>query len=71
MCLAIPARVIHIQDNWGKADFGGVMRKVRLDLLEDVKEGDYVLVHVGFAIEKIDEEEAMEFYRIWSGYGDR
>jgi len=66
MCLAVPAKVVHIEGKFGKADFGGVIRKIRLDLVEDVKEGDYVLVHVGFAIEKIEENEAMEIYRIWS-----
>ena len=70
MCLAIPAKVIEVDKGVGKVDFGGVLRTVRLDLLEDVESGDYVLVHVGFAIEKLDEEEAIECFKIWGAYGD-
>ncbi|RLG72977.1 MAG: HypC/HybG/HupF family hydrogenase formation chaperone [Methanobacteriota archaeon] len=58
MCLAIPAKIVSIEGETGVVDFGGVKQKVRLDLLPDVSVGDHVLVHVGFAIEKIDKEEA-------------
>ncbi|HDM36694.1 MAG TPA: HypC/HybG/HupF family hydrogenase formation chaperone [Candidatus Syntrophoarchaeum butanivorans] len=71
MCLAVPAKIIKVNDRIGEADFGGVVRGVRLDLLEDVKVGEYVLVHVGFAIERIDEKEAEEFFKIWGDYGTR
>ncbi len=60
MCLAIPSRVVEIyEDNTALVDTLGVKRKVSLELMnEEVKVGDYVLIHVGFAIQKIDEEEA-------------
>jgi len=47
------------------ADFGGVKREIAISLLEDVKVGDYVIVHTGFAIETLDEEEAAETLRLW------
>lgn len=61
MCLAVPARVVELVDKANqiaKVDIGGVRRNISVALLEDVKVGDWVLVHVGFAIQKIDEEEA-------------
>lgn len=64
MCLAVPGKVIEIKDTVGIVDFNGVKREVRLDLV-DVKVGDYVIVHTGFAIEKMDEKEALESLEIW------
>ncbi|HII94269.1 MAG: hydrogenase assembly chaperone [Candidatus Methanofastidiosum methylothiophilum] len=64
MCLAVPGKVIEIKDSVGIVDFNGVKREVRLDLV-DVKVGDYVIVHTGFAIEKMDEKEALESLEIW------
>jgi hydrogenase expression/formation protein HypC len=64
MCLAIPARIVNIEDGMGTVDMAGVQKKVSLILLEDAKEGDYVIVHAGFGIHKIDEEVAMESLRI-------
>jgi len=60
MCLAIPGKVLEIQENKGVVDISGMKIETRLDLLEDVKEGDYVLIHAGFAIERLLEEEAQE-----------
>ncbi len=60
MCLAIPSKVIKIEDSIGTIDVDGVIREASLLLLEDVKVGDYVIVHAGFAINKIDEKAAME-----------
>ncbi len=67
MCLATVARVLEIGEDGRTAwvDFGGVKREVRLDLLPDVKVGDYVLIHTGFAIEKVDEETAREILSAW------
>jgi len=65
MCLGIPARIEEIRNNKAIADFGGVRREIRIDLIDDLKVGDYVIVHVGFAIEKLDEKEAMESLKIW------
>ena len=61
MCLAIPGKVLSIEEGIGrlaKVQFGGILRTVSLDLVPEAGIGDYVLVHVGFAISKIDEDEA-------------
>lgn len=63
MCLGIPAKVIEIDDDggllrMGKVDFGGVTRQVCLAYVPEAQVGDYVIVHVGFAISRLDEEEA-------------
>jgi hydrogenase expression/formation protein HypC len=65
MCLAIPARVTSINENrMAEVDIMGVTRHVSLDLVPEAKEGDYVLVHAGFAIQVIDEEAAEENLRL-------
>ncbi|HOG73722.1 MAG TPA: HypC/HybG/HupF family hydrogenase formation chaperone [Methanofastidiosum sp.] len=64
MCLAVPGKVIEIEGSIGIVDFNGVKREVRLDLV-DAKIGDYVIVHTGFAIEKMDEKDALESLDIW------
>ena len=67
MCLAVPAKVTKILDEKGYAlvDYGGgVTRKVNISLVS-VREGDYVMIHAGFAIEKIDEERARETINIF------
>jgi hydrogenase expression/formation protein HypC len=58
MCLAIPMKVLDIEGTFGTVEIEGVKRKVSFQLLPHVEVGDYVLVHAGFAIEKINEEEA-------------
>jgi hydrogenase expression/formation protein HypC len=64
MCLAIPGKIISITDQLdetfrtGKVSFGGIMKSVNLCMVPEAQEGDYVLVHVGVAISKVDEEEA-------------
>ena len=60
MCLAVPARVIGIQDTLGKVEISGVERDVSLMLLPETKIGDYVLVHAGFAMQVVDAKEAEE-----------
>ncbi len=61
MCLGIPARVVLIDDACqGKVDYIGTMVKTNFSLLENVKVGDWVIVHAGFAIARLDEEEARE-----------
>ncbi|MDH3897763.1 MAG: HypC/HybG/HupF family hydrogenase formation chaperone [Deltaproteobacteria bacterium] len=64
MCLAIPAIIVNIEDGMGTVDMAGVQKKVSLILLEDAQVGDYIIVHAGFGIHKIDEEVAMESLRI-------
>jgi hydrogenase expression/formation protein HypC len=61
MCLAIPGQVIEIVDDHNrlaKVDVAGVLRNVNVGLLDDAGPGDWVLIHVGFALSKVDEEEA-------------
>jgi hydrogenase expression/formation protein HypC len=60
MCLGIPGRVVEIEKNVAKVDVGGLLRDICLDLCPDVSIGEYVLIHTGFAIQKVDEKEAEE-----------
>lgn len=65
MCLAIPAKVVEVKDDYASVDFGGgVLRDVNV-MLVDTKVGDYVLVHAGYAIQVLSEEEAAETLRLW------
>jgi hydrogenase expression/formation protein HypC len=65
LCLAIPAKVLEINGDNAKVDFGeGVARDVNI-LLVDVKIGEYVLVHAGYAIEKLDQNAAEESLKTW------
>jgi hydrogenase expression/formation protein HypC len=64
MCLAIPAKIVNIEDQMGTVDMAGIQKKVSLLLLEDAQVGDYIIVHAGFGIHKIDEQAAMESLRI-------
>jgi hydrogenase expression/formation protein HypC len=66
MCLAIPARVINVKGEKAQVDFGeGVLRDVNVTLV-DVKIGEYVLVHAGYAIQKMDEKDAKETLALWN-----
>ena len=61
MCLAIPARVIELTaDDNAIVDLSGVKKEISLALVDDVKAGDYVIVHVGYALNKLDEDEAQK-----------
>ncbi len=64
MCLSIPGRITEIHNDgaliMGKADFGGVLKEICLDYVPEAKVGQFVLIHVGFAISVLDEEEAQE-----------
>jgi hydrogenase expression/formation protein HypC len=65
MCLAIPARVIRLDGSKAQVDFGeGVLREVNVTLV-DAKVGDYVLVHAGYAIQTVDEKDALETLALW------
>lgn len=70
MCLAIPGKISALHDHCGvpmaKVDFGGITREACLSYVPDSVVGDYVLVHVGFAISRIDEEEAARTYQYLS-----
>jgi len=63
MCLAIPSQIIEIQDNLAVIDVAGVRRQASLLLLEGPQVGDWVIVHAGFAIQKLDEAAAQESLR--------
>jgi len=60
MCLAIPALIMSIDDKEAEAEIGGVSRRISLWLTPEAKVGDYVLVHTGYAIDVLDQEEAEE-----------
>ncbi len=60
MCWAVPARVIEVDGDLGKVEVEGTVREVGLQLIEGASVGDYVLVHAGFAIQKVDEDEALK-----------
>jgi hydrogenase expression/formation protein HypC len=68
MCLAIPGKVVQEFESRGmrmaRVQFGGIVREASLDYTPDVKVGDYVLVHVGFAISTVNAEEAERTYRL-------
>ena len=67
MCIAAPAKIVLIDEesNICAADFGGVRQNARLDLLPDATIGDYVLIHAGYAIEKLSEQAAKESLESW------
>lgn len=65
MCLAIPALVIEKNGQWAKADVGGVVREISLELVDqNVEVGDYVLLHAGFAIHKLEKEDAEQTLKL-------
>ncbi|MBM3403835.1 MAG: HypC/HybG/HupF family hydrogenase formation chaperone [Bacteroidetes bacterium] len=65
MCLGVPAKVISVDGNMAGVEIGGVTYQARIDLLDEVLPGDYVILHAGFAIEKVDEAEAAETIRLF------
>jgi len=67
MCLSIPSKIVEIlEDNYAVVDTMGVKRKVSLDLMpEPVQIGDYVLIHVGYAMTKLSEEDALESIKVY------
>ena len=67
MCLAVPGKIVSIEGDdpvlrCGRVDFSGVVKQINLAYVPEAKVGDYVLVHVGFAINTIDEEEARQVF---------
>lgn len=73
MCLAIPGKVLETKEEngsrTGKVDFGGVTRSVQLDFVPEAVAGDYVIVHVGFALSKVDAAEAERTYELLKEMG--
>lgn len=67
MCLAVPGKIIHIEElafphRKGKVNFEGILKEVNLSYVPEAQVGDYVIVHVGFAISKLDEKEAQRVF---------
>lgn len=67
MCLAVPGKIVSVSGDEplgraGKIDFGGVLKEASLAYVPDVRIGDYVIVHAGFALSKVDEEEAQKVF---------
>lgn len=70
MCLAIPVRMERIESpETGVASVGGILRKIDISLVDDLAEGDYVILHVGYALSKLDEKEAENTLRMMSDAG--
>jgi hydrogenase expression/formation protein HypC len=74
VCLAIPGKVLNSEDlgfaRTGRVQFGGIVRQVRLDFVPEAGPGDFVLVHVGFAISQVDEAEAQRTYEALAEMGE-
>jgi hydrogenase expression/formation protein HypC len=73
MCLAIPGQVIEFvdeQNRLARVDVAGVLRNVNVGLLDDARPGDWVLIHVGFALSKVDEDEAHATLRLLQRMGE-
>jgi hydrogenase expression/formation protein HypC len=64
MCLSVPAKILSVNGQMANASVGGAIVEASLHLIEDAKPGDYILIHTGFALQKISEEEAMETFRL-------
>ncbi|MFA5311870.1 MAG: HypC/HybG/HupF family hydrogenase formation chaperone [Methanomassiliicoccales archaeon] len=64
MCLAVPGRIVSIDGKNAQVDFGGVVRETNVSMV-DVGVGSYVIIHAGFAIQVVDEEEAKETIKLW------
>ena len=70
MCLAVPVRVLQIDGQKALVEIGGLSRQVSIMLVPDTRVGDYVLLHAGFAIQKLDEEEATETIRLFAEFAE-
>ncbi|MGQ9722659.1 MAG: HypC/HybG/HupF family hydrogenase formation chaperone [Candidatus Jordarchaeum sp.] len=68
MCLAIPAKVLEIRDEKAVVDFGGVKREAWITLVDNVKVGDYLIIHTGYAIQRLDKKEAEETLRLFKEF---
>lgn len=65
MCLAIPLKIVEIDGKEALGEALGMRRKIRLDFIRDARIGDYVMVHAGFAIERLEESQALEDIGAW------
>ena len=70
MCLALPARIVELlPDSEGLIDVGGVRKRISLELVQDTQPGDYVIVHVGYALQKLDPVEAERTLQLFAEAG--
>lgn len=65
MCIAIPMKIDSIESPWALVNAGGLKRRINIELTQDVKIGDYVLVHAGYAIQKLEKSQAEEDLKLW------
>lgn len=65
MCLSIPARIVSIKGSMAEVSAGGAIFKAGLQMIDDARVGDYILLHAGFAIQKISEKDAVETLRLF------
>lgn len=75
MCLGVPGKVLHVEKSavgltMGQVSFGGIVKEICLAYTPDVRAGDYVLVHVGFSISRIDEQQAIEVFQTLEQMGE-
>jgi len=75
MCLAIPGKIVSVSgedplERMGKIDFGGILKEASLAYVPDTRVGDYVIVHVGFALSKVDEAEAQKVFEYLKQMGE-
>lgn len=66
MCLAIPMKVEKVEDEFAVVSVGSVKKEVNISLVDNVKKGDYLIVHAGFAIQKLDKKEAEETLKLFA-----
>jgi hydrogenase expression/formation protein HypC len=69
MCIGIPVKIIKVSGSMADIEIGGVIKQSSIALVDDVRVGDFVILHAGFAIQKVDEHEAMETLRLLKGIG--
>ena len=70
MCLAIPLQLVEIDGNTAIGEAMGMRREIRVDFIEEPKAGDYVIVHAGFAIERLPEQQALDDLEAWEEVRD-
>ncbi len=72
MCLAVPAKIIELTDGKNAlCDFNGITKEVNIALIDEPKVGDWVIVHVGFALNRIDESEALQTQKILNSFASK
>lgn len=68
MCYAIPAKILEMNGDMAKVDYGGILKEVNISLVDDLEVGDYILIHAGFGMEKLDKEAAKDSLEIIRNY---